>query len=131
MLSSIGKITSTLLSKVLYFRPSSDLSLETPSRRNSEIRSEISSILGPEKELVLTEKMHHIVSNFRNRAVSVRQKLEQAASPEIEDDLDDDDEDNDTILEGHPGSQSLNESRLAVMDDTPTDNKGLLEKLME
>ena len=85
--------------------------------------------MGPEKELVLTEKMHHIVSNFRNRAVSVRQKLEQAASPEIEDDLDDDDEDEDTIVD--PGSQSLNDSRLPVSAETPTDNKGLLEKLME
>ena len=96
-------------------------------KSSSDIRSEISSILGPEKELVLTEKMHHIVSNFRNRAMSVRQKLEQAASPEIEDELEDDFDDEITMKD----TIEQRDSRQPENIETPGDNKGLIEKLME
>ena len=95
----------------------------------TEIRSEISSILGPEKELVLTEKMHNIVSNFRNRAFSVRQKLEQSASPEMiediedTDDTDEDDKDDETIV------NQISEGE--KNEETQSDSKGLIEKLME
>ena len=95
----------------------------------TELRSEISSILGPEKELVLTEKMHNIVSNFRNRAFSVRQKLEESASPEMiediedTDDTDEDDKDDQTIVNQiFEGEKN---------EETPSDSKGLIEKLME
>ena len=39
-------------------------------------------MLAPDKEILLSEKMHHIVSNFRNRASNVRQRLEETPSPQ-------------------------------------------------
>lgn len=80
--------------------------------------SDISSILGPDKEHVLSEKMHHIVSNFRNRAFSVRQRLEEAPSPEDESVLSEEDE------------QSLPVNKTIKMNQE-ADHKGLLEKLTE
>ena len=98
------------------------------SQTSTDLRSEISSILGPEKELVLTEKMHHIVSNFRNRATSVRQKLEQTVSLEIEDTEDDTDD------EDYHGFTAGGAEKSVVEDDNQeaqSDSKGLIEKLME
>ena len=73
--------------------------------------------------------MHNIVSNFRNRAFSVRQKLEESASPEMiediedTDDTDEDDKDDQTIVNQiFEGEKN---------EETPSDSKGLIEKLME
>ena len=43
--------------------------------------SEASTIFGPEKEQVLSEKMRIIVQGFRNRAKKVRQRIEQPPTP--------------------------------------------------
>ena len=43
--------------------------------------SEVSTIFGPEKEQVLSEKMRIIVQGFRNRAKKVRQRIEQPPTP--------------------------------------------------
>ena len=126
-----------LLNKKYYYRITRTAVSSTCSPYHSsvsqtsttELRSEISSILGPEKELVLTEKMHNIVSNFRHRAFSVRQKLEESASPEMiediedTDDTDEDDKDDQTIVNQiFEGEKN---------EETPSDSKGLIEKLME
>lgn len=54
------------------------------SRRSFSTRSvvsEASTIFGPEKEQVLTEKMRIIVDAFRNRAAKVKDRLEQPPTP--------------------------------------------------
>ena len=45
------------------------------------IMSEASTIFGPEKEQVLSEKMRIIVESFRSRAKKVRHRLEQPPTP--------------------------------------------------
>lgn len=106
--------------------PVSQHSLTTVSSVRSEDAvtngggSDISSILGPDKEHVLSEKMHHIVTNFRNRAFSVRQRLEEAPSPEDESVLSEEDE------EFLAAAQTSKKIRANHQQD-----KGLLEKLTE
>ena len=55
--------------------------------------SEASTIFGPEKEQVLSEKMRIIVESFRSRAKTVRHRLEQPPTP-----TGDSSEDEDKIL---------------------------------
>ena len=43
--------------------------------------SEASTLFGPEKEQVLSEKMRIIVEGFRARARKVRQRIEQPPTP--------------------------------------------------
>ena len=43
--------------------------------------SEASTIFGPEKEQVLSEKMRTIVESFRSRARTVKQRIEQPPTP--------------------------------------------------
>lgn len=96
------------------------------SLRSDEVRSDISSILGPDKEHVLSERMHHIVTNFRNRAFTVRQRLEEAPSPEDESVFS---EEEDVFA-----SELVVPAKSAAPDTSqpPLENaKGLIEKLIE
>ena len=43
--------------------------------------SDVSTIFGPEKEQVLSEKMRIIVQGFRTRARKVRKRIEQPPTP--------------------------------------------------
>ena len=47
----------------------------------SSMISEASTIFGPEKEQVLSEKMRTIVESFRSRARTVKQRIEQPPTP--------------------------------------------------
>ena len=47
----------------------------------SSMISEASTIFGPEKEQVLSEKMRTIVEGFRSRAKTVKQRIEQPPTP--------------------------------------------------
>ena len=58
----------------------SALSLRSSYSTHS-IMSEASTIFGPEKEQVLTERMRIIVDSFQNRARRVKQRLEQPPTP--------------------------------------------------
>jgi hypothetical protein len=52
------------------------------SAKSEGYRSDISSILGPDKEQVLSDRMRRIVTRFRRRAFAVRQRLEKPPSPD-------------------------------------------------
>ena len=53
----------------------------TRSLSTRSMVSEASTIFGPEKEQVLTEKMRIIVDAFRSRAQKVKERLEQPPTP--------------------------------------------------
>ena len=106
------------------------LATSSPLRSNiSEAKtSDLTSVLGPDKEHDLSEKMHHIVRNFRLRASSVRERLEQPLSTE----------DDSSVSEGDHGEltnekvQRPSEAKAANLEDLGNnDNKGLIEKLIE
>ena len=53
-------------------------------QKKGDAKSEMDSVsvVGAEREQVLGERMRSIVSHFRTRATSVRNRLEQPPSPE-------------------------------------------------
>lgn len=71
----------------------SALSLRS-SYSTQSIMSEASTIFGPEKEQVLTERMRLIVDSFQSRARRVKQRLEQPPTPT------DDGSENEDVLVG-------------------------------
>ena len=78
--SKVAKLSPVPLALSPYsYSPSSAISLRSLSTRS--IVSEVSTIFGPEKEQVLTEKMRVIVAAFRNRAKKVKHRLEQPPTP--------------------------------------------------
>ena len=89
--SKVAKLSPVPLALSPYsYSPSSAISLRSLSTRS--IVSDVSTIFGPEKEQVLTERMRVIVAAFRNRAKKVKHRLEQPPTPtEVTSDEDEDD----------------------------------------
>ena len=69
--------------------------------------SDVSSIMGPEREQILGEKMRAIVDRFRSRATRVRKRLEEPPSPDEDDILSDDRELDHHIPKKHSLSQKM------------------------
>jgi hypothetical protein len=61
-----------------------------------------SSIFDPDREEVLSEKMHGIVQQFRNRVKRVKERMENPPTPDESEDEDkeDDEEDQRMLSEG-------------------------------
>ncbi len=62
----------------------SDVSIHSDGSKQSASPSTTSTIFGPEKEQVLSEKMRIIVEAFRSRARKERERLEQPPTPKEE-----------------------------------------------
>ena len=62
-------------------RPEGDF-FSSMSRQPSPCPSEISSIIGPEKEQVLGERMRNIVTQFRSRADKLKRRLQHPPTPD-------------------------------------------------